>query len=93
MKASIVTLTVALTLGTYAHAAPESADSLLTGMPMNIAKRIDARTPANALMQAAKSSGASMAVAARQGAPTQPDRTPPRAQALSGIPMALAKRL
>lgn len=92
MKPSFLVLTLALTLGTYAHAAPESADSLLTGVSMNTAKRLDALTPPNEPTQAAKPSGVPMAVAARHGAAAQPDRKSPTDPALSGIPMALAKR-
>lgn len=93
MKPSNLFLTLALTLGTYAHAAPESADSSLTGKAMNVAKRLDARTPANALTQPMKPSGVSMAMAARHGALAQSGRTSPADPALSGTPMALAKRL
>jgi hypothetical protein len=67
-SALVLTLTLTLTLGTFAHAAPGSADSLLTGVPMNTAKRLDTPTPSNDQAQAVKLSGVPMALAARQGA-------------------------
>jgi len=92
MKSSALTLTLALTLGTYAQAALASAEMPLSGASMNAAKRLDKRTPPSGLAQPARLSGVPLAVAARHGASMQSDRTTSD-QSLSGIPMALAKRL
>lgn len=92
MRSSSFILALTLTLGTYAHAAPRPGDSLLAGVSMNVAKWLDTPTPRNGLAQSVKLSGVPMAAAARHGASTQSVRTTPD-QALSGIPMALAKRL
>lgn len=92
MKSSALLLTLALTLGTYAHATPGSAETPLTGVTMNTAKRLDTRTPPGGQTLPATLSGVPMAVAARHAASTQFNRTSPPDQALSGIPMALAKR-
>lgn len=41
----ILALPLTLTLGTDAHAAPAAPDAPFTGIAMNIAKRLDTRTP------------------------------------------------
>ncbi len=92
MKSSALLLALS-TLGTYAHAAPGSAVTPLTGIPMNAAKRLDARAHSDGQTQAARLSGVPMAVAVRRGAATPPDQASPSERALSGISMALAKRL
>lgn len=87
-------LTLTLTLGTYAHAAaPAAPDAPFTGVAMNIAKRLDTRTPSDGLTQPTTLSGVPMAVATRHGVSTQSDRTSASDRALTGIPMAFAKRL
>lgn len=93
MKPSTLLLPLAFTLGTYAHAAPGSPETAFTGLSMNTAKRLDTHTPPNGLTQPAKLSGVPMAVAARRGAPMQAEQASLPDRALSGIPMALAKRL
>lgn len=93
MKPSAFILPLALTLGTYAHAAPVASDAPFTGVSMNVAKRLNARTPSNTLTQPTTLSGMPMAAATRHGATTRADRTSAPDRALSGIPMALAKRL
>lgn len=91
MKPSAFLLPLALMLGTYAHAAPGSPETALTGIPMSTAKRLDTRTPPDAPTPAAKLSGMSMAVAVRHGASVQSERSAPPDRPLSGIPMVLAK--
>lgn len=87
-------LPLTLTLGTYAHAAaPAAPDAPFTGVAMNIAKRLDTRTPSDGLTQPTTLSGVPMAVATRHGVSTQSDRTSASDRALTGIPMAFAKRL
>lgn len=93
MHPSSLLLTLAFTLGTYAHAAPGPADSPLTGVTMNTAKRLDMRLPSDGLTQPAMLSGVPLAVAARHGVAAQPEQASQRHRALSGIPMVLAKRL
>ncbi|WP_295637148.1 hypothetical protein [uncultured Methylibium sp.] len=91
--ALILTLALPLTLGTYAHAAPAASDAPFTGVSMNVAKRLDARTPFNTLTQPTTLSGVPMATATRHGISTRSDPTAAPDRALSGIPMAFAKRL
>lgn len=93
MKPSALILTLALTLGTSAQAAPGASDAPLTGISMNIAKRLDTRTPSAGLTRPTTLSGVPMSVATRHGVSTQSDRTSAPERALSGIPMVLAKRL
>ncbi len=97
MKPTALVLTLALpltlTLGTYAHAAPGASDAPFTGVSMNIAKRLDTRTPSGGLTQPTTLSGVPMAMATRHGVATRSDRTEAPDRALSGIPMAFAKRL
>lgn len=93
MRPSAFILSLALTLGTYAHAAPAASDAPFTGVSMNVAKRLDTRTPSSGLRQPTTLSGVPMAAATRYGAATQAYRTSAPDRALSGIPMALAKRL
>lgn len=93
MKSSSLLLSLAMALGTYAHAAPGPADVPLTGIAMNTAKRLDTRSTSDISAQPPVLSGVPMAVAARHGAVPQSDRASPRDQTLSGVPMALAKRL
>jgi hypothetical protein len=92
MKPSALILTL-LTLGTYAHAAPATFDAPFTGVAMNIAKRLDAPTPSNTLTQPTMLSGVPMATATRHGVSARSDRAAPSDRALTGIPMAFAKRL
>jgi|APTNR8051073442_1049403.scaffolds.fasta_scaffold64326_2 hypothetical protein len=93
--ALILTLALPLTLalGTYAHAAPAASDAPFTGVSMNVAKRLDARTPSNTLTLPTTLSGVPMATATRHGVSTRSDPTAAPDRALSGIPMAFAKRL
>jgi hypothetical protein len=93
--ALILTLALPLTLalGTYAHAAPAASDAPFTGISMNVAIRLDARTPSNTLTQPTTLSGVPMATASRPSVSTRSDRTAASDRALSGIPMAYAKRL
>ena len=93
MRSSALILPLVLTPGTYAYAASRSVDSPPTGVSMNIAKQVGTRAPSVALTQSVKLSGLPMAVAARQGAATQSEQTSLPDRALSGITMALAKRL
>lgn len=93
MKPSAFILPLALTLGTYAHAAPVPSDAPFTGVSMTIAKRLDTRAPSYSLTQPTTLSGVTMAMATRHGVSTQADQTSAPDRALSGIPMALAKRL
>lgn len=91
--ALILTLALPLTLGTYAHAAPAASDAPLTGVAMNIAKQLDTRLPSDGLTRPTTLSGVPMAMATRHGVWTQSDRTEAPDRALTGIPMAFAKRL
>ena len=93
--ALILTLALPLTLalGTYAHAAPAASDAPFTGISMNVAIRLDARTPSNTLTQPTTLSGVPLAMATRHGVATRSDRTEAPDRPLSGIPMAFAKRL
>jgi len=93
MKTSPLLLALTLMLGTYAHAAPRAPDTPVTGVSMNTAKRLDARTPPGGPKLAVSLSGVPMVVAARHGmsAPSEGASSPDRA--LSGIPMARAKQL
>lgn len=93
MKPFLLVITFASLSGTYAHAAPGPADTALTGIPMHIAKQLDGRPPSGAMVPAVQRSGVPMAVASRHGAATQSNLAPQLSQALSGIPMAVAKRL
>lgn len=92
MKPSALILTLAPTLGTYAQAALAPAETPRSGASMNAAKRLDTRASSADPVQPARPSGVPMAVAARHGASMPSDRTPSD-QSLSGIAMALAKRL
>ena len=91
--ALILTLALTLTLGTYAHAAPAASGVPFTGVSMNVAKRLDTRTPSDGLTRPTTLSGVPMAMATRHGVSTQSDRTSASDRALTGIPMAFAKRL
>lgn len=93
MNSTSLLLSLALTLGTYAHAAPGTADAPVTGVAMNTAKRLDTRSPSDGSMQPASLSGVPMAVAARHGAVAKSERASQLDRALSGLPMVLAKRL
>lgn len=97
MQSTALILTLALpltlTLGNYAHAAPAASDAPFTGVAMNIAKRLDTRTHSDGLTQPTTLSGVPMATATRHGVSTQSDRTSASDRALTGIPMAFAKRL
>lgn len=93
MKPFLLVITFASLIGTYAHAAPDPTDKALTGIPMQIAKQLDARPQPGAMVPAVQRSGVPMAVASRHGAGTQSNLAPPLSQALSGITMAVAKRL
>ncbi len=93
MKPFLLVMTFASLIGTYAHAAPRPAETVLTGIPMHIAKQLDGRPPSGAMVPAVQRSGVPMAVASRHGAATQSNLAPQLSQALSGIPMAVAKRL
>jgi hypothetical protein len=93
MKPFLLVITFSSLIGTYAHAESGPADTALTGIPMHIAKQLDARPPSGAIVPAVKRSGLPMAVASRHGAATQSNLAPQPSQALSGIPMAIAKRL
>ncbi|GIX54428.1 hypothetical protein ACU6VJ_11040 [Sphaerotilus sulfidivorans] len=93
MKSSSLLLSLALTLGTYAHAAPGQADAALTGVAMNTAKRLDTRLASDGSAQPPRLSGVPMAVAARHGTVPQAEVASSRGQALSGLPMVVAKRL
>lgn len=86
-------LPLTLALGTYAHAAPAASDAPFTGAAMNIAKRLDTRAPSDGLTRPTTLSGVPMAMATRHGISTQSDRTSASDRALTGIPMAFAKRL
>lgn len=90
--ALILTLALPLTLASYAHAAPAAFDPPFTGVAMNIATRLDTRTPSDGLTGQTTLSGVPMAMATRHGVSTQSDRTAAPDGALSGIPMAFAKR-
>lgn len=91
--ALILTLALTLTLGTYAHAAPAASDVPFTGVSMNVAKRLDTRTPSDGLTRPTTLSGVPMAMATRHGVSTQSGRASASDRAFSGIPMAFAKRL
>ncbi|MBN9206158.1 hypothetical protein [Methylibium petroleiphilum] len=93
MKPPAFILPLALMLGTYAHAAPGASDALFAGISMNIAKRLDTRTPPSGLTQPTTLSGVPMAIATRHGVSGQTNRTSAPDRALSGIPMVFAKRL
>lgn len=97
MQSTALTLTLALpltlALGPYAHAAPATSGAPFTGISMNVAKRLDARTPSNTLMQPTTLSGVPMATATLHGVSTRSGPTAAPDRALSGIPMAFAKRL
>jgi hypothetical protein len=93
MKPLLLATTCASLIGSYAQAAPAAVDTALTGIPMHIAKQLDARPPSGAMLPAVQRSGLPMAVASRHGAATQSNLAPQPSQSLSGIPMAIAKRL
>jgi len=86
-------LPVTLTLGTHAHAAPGTSGSPFNGVSMNVAKRLDTRTPSDGLTRPTTLSGVPMAMATRHGVSTQSGRASASDRAFSGIPMAFAKRL
>lgn len=93
MKPLLLATTCASLIGSYAQAATDAVDTALTGIPMHIAKQLDARPPSGAMVPAVQRSGLPMAVASRHGAATRSNLAPQPSQALSGIPMAIAKRL
>ncbi len=93
MNLSPFVLALGLLVASQSYAAPASTDTPLSGVPMNAAKRLDARSQSASPVAPSKLSRVPMALAVRVGGSMYPGPTSVPGHGLSGVPMSLAKRL
>ncbi len=93
MNLSPFALALGLLAASPSYAASASTDTPLTGVPMNAAKRLDARSMSASPVAPSKLSGVPMALAVRLGGSMRPGPASTQGHGLSGVPMSLVKRL
>ena len=93
MNLSPFALALGLLAASPSYAASATTDTPLTGVPMNAAKRLDARSQSVSPVAPSKLSGIPMARAVRLGGSMRLGLDSTRGHRLSGVPMSLAKRL
>jgi ABC-type amino acid transport substrate-binding protein len=93
MKSSLTLLSLTLLLVSHATAASAPSNPQLSGVSMRAAKRVETSQQPATLTQPQPLSGVSMALAKRHDRALQAEPALLPGTALSGRPMALAKRL